>query len=505
MDPPPARGLSVRILKLKMEKTLSEKKRPHASRGIFCNRTLNLGAIRAIGYDMDYTLIHYRMESWEERAYTYIKEMLRRSSWPVDDLVFDPALVMRGLVLDTELGNVVKANRFGYIKRAFHGTAPLEFEEQRKSYQRVLVDLNEPRWYFLNTLFSISEACLFMQLVELFDDGELPGCTGYEDLFRRIRRSADEAHMEGRLKAEIIAHPDRFVEPDSELPLALLDQKKAGKKILLITNSEWSYAAPMLAYAFDRWLPKSRTWRDLFDIIIVGARKPDFFSFSMPAFEVVDGQGLLREHRGALMPGHVYMGANAPMVEKSLKLTGEEILYVGDHIFVDVNVSKNILRWRTALVIRELEEEIAVVEGFQPHHTELVALMKAKEELESEYCSLRLLAQRIQKRYGPHQDRASLPRVQQRMNDVHARITDIDAEISPIAQAAGQLLNPNWGLLMRTGIDKSHLARQVERYADIYTAKVSNFLHASPFAFLRSSRGSLPHDPECLPVNHFPG
>ena len=48
--------------------------------------------------------------------------------------------------------------------------------------------------------------------------------------------------------------------------------------------------------------------------------------------------------------------------------------------------------------------------------------------------------------------------------------------------------------MMRTGIDKSHLARQVERYADVYTGRVSNFLHATPYAYLRSHRGSLPHD-----------
>jgi len=35
----------------------------------------------------------------------------------------------------------------------------------------------------------------------------------------------------------------------------------------------------------------------------------------------------------------------------------------------------------------------------------------------------------------------------------------------------------------------------VERYADVYTSRVSNFLHASPFVYLRSPRGSLPHDP----------
>ncbi|MEF8940542.1 MAG: 5'-nucleotidase domain-containing protein, partial [Salinivenus sp.] len=32
-----------------------------AARGLFCNRTLNLRGIQAIGYDMDYTLIHYHM------------------------------------------------------------------------------------------------------------------------------------------------------------------------------------------------------------------------------------------------------------------------------------------------------------------------------------------------------------------------------------------------------------------------------------------------------------
>ncbi len=30
-------------------------------RGVFANRTLNLRSIRAIGYDMDYTLVHYRV------------------------------------------------------------------------------------------------------------------------------------------------------------------------------------------------------------------------------------------------------------------------------------------------------------------------------------------------------------------------------------------------------------------------------------------------------------
>ena len=142
---------------------------PPRARGIYCNRTLNLRSIKAIGYDMDYTLIHYRVEAWERRAYEHLQQHLLAQGWPVGELAFDPELVIRGLILDTQLGNLLKVNRFGYVKRAFHGTRPLDFEEQRKIYSRTIVDLAEPRWVFLNTLFSLSEGCMYAQLIDLLE------------------------------------------------------------------------------------------------------------------------------------------------------------------------------------------------------------------------------------------------------------------------------------------------------------------------------------------------
>ena len=44
-------------------------------RRIYANRTLNLRAIQAIGYDMDYTLVHYRADVWEQRVYDRLKEL----------------------------------------------------------------------------------------------------------------------------------------------------------------------------------------------------------------------------------------------------------------------------------------------------------------------------------------------------------------------------------------------------------------------------------------------
>ncbi len=57
-----------------------------SERGIFVNRTLNLRSIRAIGYDMDYTLIHYRVDEWERRAYEHARRLLAERGWPVADL-----------------------------------------------------------------------------------------------------------------------------------------------------------------------------------------------------------------------------------------------------------------------------------------------------------------------------------------------------------------------------------------------------------------------------------
>ena len=425
--------------------------------GLFCNRTLNLRSIQAIGYDMDYTLIHYRMSEWENRAYDHLKTRLLTTGWPIEHLQFDPELVTRGLIIDTAKGNVVKANRFGYVKHAFHGTQPIDFESKKQVYHDTLVDLSDRRWSFMNTLFSISEACMYMQLVDLMDDGRLEGVRAYSDLYHFVRRSLDETHIEGQLKDDIMSDPERYVELDEDLGLTLLDQKNAGKKLLLITNSEWSYTAPMMSYVLNPYLPGDMTWQDLFDIKIVAARKPDFFTLRMPTFEVVDESGALRSHVGMLQSGRTYVGGNAVLVEESLGLSGDEILYVGDHIFADVNVSKNVNRWRTALIVRELEAEIQAIAEFQSSEARLAELMDEKERLEIEYSHAHVRAQRARLGYaGEKTDKA--PSFEGQMGKLRSKLVALDEQIAPLARASARLLNTNWGPLMRTGKDKSHLA-----------------------------------------------
>ncbi len=463
-------------------------------RGIFCNRTLNLRSITAIGYDMDYTLVHYNVDQWERRAYEFIQQKLVDQGWPLSELVFDQTSVVRGLIIDTEMGNIVKVDRFGYVKQARHGTVPMDFAVQRKLYGRIIIDLSEPRWVFLNTLFSLSEACMYSQLVDLLDQGVLAKVLSYEDLYDVIRTSLDEAHVEGVLKTEIIADPERFVELDPDAPLTLLDQRHAGKKLLLITNSEWAYTRAMMEYTFDRYLPGDMGWRDLFDLIIVSARKPSFFSTNHPFFEVINEEGLLRSVVGGPGDKGIYVGGNAAAVEKHLGISGDNILYVGDHMFSDVHVTKNLLRWRTALVVRELEGEISATDAFAERQDRLTKLMEDKEQLEREQSQFRVTLQRKRRKYGP-QPKEPFKALEARLGNLRSRLTALDEEIAPLAETAGEVSSSRWGPLMRAGNDKSHMARQVERHADIYMSRVSNLIHATPFAYFRSPRGSLPHDP----------
>ena len=466
-------------------------------RRVFTNRTLNLRATEAIGYDMDYTLIHYHQEAWELRAYEHVKESLWRRGWPVKDLNFRADLMQRGLVLDIEMGNILEANRFGYVKQAYHGTTPMDFRDVREIYARIIVDLAEPRFVFLNTLFSLSEACIYAQLVDLLDREALPPkpSLGYSDLYQVVRASHSQAHAEGQIKAEIARDPDRFVVLDPETPLTLLDQKRAGKKVLLITNSGWHYSRDMMSYAFDRFLPQGMIWKDLFDLIIVAARKPDFFASGAPFFEVVDEErGLLQPSISGLKKGGCYVGGNARGVEQFLGLQGREILYVGDHIFGDVHMTKKLLRWRTALVLRELESEIEANVAFAAQQEQITALMAEKEKLEFALCQLRLIHLRSDSNYGPSSE-LTPKQLEAIASNYKQRVAELDQRIGPLAQSSSKLGHPLWGPLLRAGNDKSLLTRQLERSADIYTSRVSNLLYQTPFAYLRSGRSSLPHDP----------
>ena len=244
-----------------------------------------------------------------------------------------------------------------------------------------------------------------------------------------------------------------------------------------------------MARVIDPICPAGTSWRDLFDIVIVAAAKPRFFEEQGPIFRLVDETaGHLEPHFGPLEAGEVYHGGNARMVERALGHDPSQFLYVGDHLFGDVHVTKDVLRWRTTLIARELEAEIQAMAGFADDERALREGMGVKVDLEQQHASLRMARRH---RVVAGDDYAELDIEIERLA---REISRVDERIAPLARAAALQGNTNWGPLMRAGVDKSLFARQVEKYADVYTSRVSNFAAATPYGYLRAARGSLPHD-----------
>jgi hypothetical protein len=77
------------------------------------------------------------------------------------------------------------------------------------------------------------------------------------------------------------------------------------------------------------------------------------------------------------------------------------------------------------------------------------------------------------------------------------KATNTTTLLCPAVAAAANAVSAacRWGYLSRAGLnDKSQLCRQIEKYADVYSSRVSNFLRYSPYMYFRSPTQSLAHD-----------
>src|ERR1051325_4036223 len=80
---------------------------------IFVNRNLRMDTVSAIGFDMDYTLDRYKREQLERLAHLLTAEKLIKRRYPDEilKLGYDPSFVIRGLMVDKQLGNILKIDR----------------------------------------------------------------------------------------------------------------------------------------------------------------------------------------------------------------------------------------------------------------------------------------------------------------------------------------------------------------------------------------------------------
>ena len=276
---------------------------------VFVNRIINMKKIKRIGLDMDHTLIRYNIEKFETLVYQLIKEKLvdiKHYPEVIKQLKFNFHDAIRGLVIDCKNGNSLKLSRYGAIRQSYHGTKPISFSDQQKFYRSIYVDLGDPNYMAIDTSFSIAFCVLYGQLVDLKD--KLPDqMPNYQTIAQDVQYCVDKVHSDGSLKNIISKDLKKYVIAEKAVVEGLKHFIRHGKKIFILTNSEYFYTKILLDYAISPFLDKNESWHNLFEFVITLANKPRFFYDNLRFISIDPENGTMTNTQGLIVPG-VYQG-----------------------------------------------------------------------------------------------------------------------------------------------------------------------------------------------------
>jgi len=445
---------------------------------IYVNRVLNLRKIKAIGFDMDHTLVKYKTNNFEKLTYkTLIERLVTQKKYPkkIRDLKFNIKKMSHGLMLDSLQGTIIKISRFGKVKTAMRGGKILDYNTTQELYSNNIIDPKDKHIMPLNTSFAMAHGILYADVIQLKIDGlKLPS---YSQIAADIKDVLDEIHTDGSLKSEVKKNLGRFIIQDDKIVLLLETLKASKKKIFLITNSDYEYTKILLEYAINPFIKNYKDWSELFDVVVTMAQKPEFFTEKGKILEIDKATGFMKNVIRPIQNG-VYQGGSGRIFEEDFSLKGEDILYLGDHIYGDVVRLKKKSGWRTGMVIESLKTEIESLNKVKPIQEKIDTWMIKKRSLENE----------LNKLFSDKKKNS------QKINILFEKIESLDRSIQNEIKNYQKHFNPYWGELMRAGQEESFYADLVQRYACIYMSSIADLLDYSTRTYFRPYRRLLAHE-----------
>ncbi len=477
---------------------------------VYINRNLKLNTITHMGFDMDHTLAVYTLKA-QELAFNLTRDKLVKDfKYPkeVSALEFEDGLVIRGLIIDKKRGNLIKLDTHKYVEVAYHGLTVIPREERKELYNLPGESYrpSSEDYAYLDTLFCLPEACLYVKLVDLLDrlheEGKLKRELSYQKISSEVRQCIDGVHRNGSLKSVIIENLPLYIEKDPALPKTLLHFIQGGKRLFLLTNSEYYYTNIIMTYLLNDEVPGYDNWQDYFDFIIVSACKPGFF-LNSAELEKLDVDEFGVEIPKEVCP-KVYRGGYFKNLEERLGAFGESILYFGDHTFGDILKSKQTCGWRTVMVILELEDEINILNAKRTDKDNLDMLRSSLTEIREEVSMLEAQITHMRNRkldYYEDLVDSELEELDQEMRSIRKVIasnedkaTECLKDIKRLERYLDSSYNEMWGCLFKSRRRKSRFGDQVEDFACLYTARITNFSNYPTTKYFRISHDSMAHE-----------
>lgn len=444
-------------------------------RGVFACNELDLSEVKVYGFDYDYTLAHYK-PSMEHLLYNLGREyLLEKYNYPPEilQLEYKPNFAVRGLHYDIEKGLLLKLDSFLQIQfgAVYRGLTPVSTDEVLRLYKNRIIPIayvegdtrahkpNRAKMVHLADLFSVPEMGLLCNVAEYFIKNHIDYHP--EILFLDVKNSVQSCHP---IMHKIVAqNVEEYIRPNKDLRKYFHMLQDCQKKLFLVTNSPYHFvnAGMEMLVGSD--------WRDFFDVVIVNANKPKFFTEVSRPIRVFDKNANTHiwEKVTSLEKGIIYYEGTVKQLQDLTGWCGHQVLYFGDHPYSDLADVTLEHGWRTGAIINELTHEINTLntQSFKENANWLQMLTQLIED---------------------HQDYKD-PEALEVLNDWMAERDYLRNEIKAV-------FNPQFGSVFRTYHNPTYFSRRLFRFADIYTSNITNLLSYSLTHTFYPRRGVMPHE-----------
>lgn len=160
----------------------------------------------------------------------------------------------------------------------YRGLTPVPDDEVLRLYKNRIIPIayveggknpdHKSKMIQLADLFSVPEMGLLCNVAEYFEKQKIDYHP--EILFRDVKNSVQTCHpiMHGIVSKNV----KDFIEPNLNLRKLLERLTNADKQLFLVTNSPYNFVNKGMGMLVGE------DWKDLFDVVIVQARKPRFFT-----------------------------------------------------------------------------------------------------------------------------------------------------------------------------------------------------------------------------------
>uniref|UniRef100_A0A5K3FB92 5'-nucleotidase domain-containing protein 3 n=2 Tax=Mesocestoides corti TaxID=53468 RepID=A0A5K3FB92_MESCO len=448
---------------------------PVETDAVFVNKEVRLGELDVYGFDYDYTLVNYTNALAEFIFQETIGLLVWKWKYPQEllSVKYDPNFLIRGLHYDIKTGFIMKVDAFKNIQSGtvYKGLRPVPYEVVQSNYNglyipsallRGSVHTKDHKITQMMDFFDLPASYAVCSAIEHFEQAGInyqPEC-----IYGDVRNAVHTIHESGLLHRTIIKHPELYIKPNPLLRELLIHLASYGKSLFLISNSGASFINEGMNYVVGR------DWRKFFDVIIVGANKPDFFRSNSSPFRAVDENGAFLSWEGVskFESGQLYLGGSLDLLKQLTKWQLQRVLYFGDHVYSDLADASNQWGWATAAVIPELEKELTLI-NTSKYQDNLRRLILLEELLIENQYAVTAVGQSILASWRRERD--------------------------TLRQFSKSGFNPHFGSVFRSFHKYSYFAQRLGLYASMYTSSVTNLLHLPINHVCYPRRTLLPHEP----------